>query len=752
MKRTVIGQDEQKPDARKKVTGEARYAGDVKAEGQLYAKAVRSPFAHAFVKGVDAAKALSLPGVMAVLTSADIPGQNRIGMTGAKDQRVLADKKVRFLGEAVAVVAATSEALAGQAAEMVKVTYEELEVVDSPERALEPGAPQIGDKGNLCVSRRVVRGDVEAGLREADVIVEEEYSLHPVEHAYIEPEAVFVKPEGNSLLVWSATKSVHLDRTEIARVLDWDADRIQVVAPTIGGSFGGKSDLALVAMAALAAAKTQRPVAMQYTREESFQVSTKRHGCTIRYTHGATMDGVLTAVKMDLLADAGAYVDYTSVVLPRMAIFGAGPYRVPHVLLEVRGAHTNNPVAGAMRGFGQPQVAFACERQMDRMAEALGMDPWEFRMKNALQGGDLSATGQELHGVPMRSLLEKARELMAGTEPAKALKPYEREGWGMGCFYFGNGRTSLPNPGVANARVTEEGLVEFLVGSPDIGQGSDLVLAQIAAGTLAFPVSAVKVTTADTRFTPDSGTTSGTRLTVIVGKSVQLAAEKLRSMIIEKARSLYRLGGGPVELVFDGKEIAVKRADTVIPLRDLFMKAHGNLNESAKYDPPVVPQDENGQGNPYAFYTYGVQCAKVRVNSYTGKVSIERIIAVYDAGTIINPALFTAQLEGAVCMGIGYALSEEVQLSRGRVLNPNFDTYIMPTSMDMRPVEIAMLEVPDPEGPFGAKGIGEPAVVPTAAAIANAVSRATGAHFSRLPLSLEEVTEVLTRREEERVS
>jgi CO/xanthine dehydrogenase Mo-binding subunit len=262
----------------------------------------------------------------------------------------------------------------------------------------------------------------------------------------------------------------------------------------------------------------------------------------------------------------------------------------------------------------------------------------------------------------------------------------------------------------------------------------------------------VKVRTADTRCTPDSGTTSGTRLTAIVGKSVQMAADRLRGLIVEKARTLYRLGDGPVELVHDGREVAVSGAGRVIPLRELFIKADGALDASAKYDPPVVPQDENGQGSPYAFYTYGVQCAKVRVNTYTGKVDVERMIAVYDAGTIINPTLFAGQLEGAVCMGVGYALSEEVQLAGGRVLNPNFDTYIMPTSMDMCPVEIALLEAPDPEGPFGAKGIGEPAVVPTAAAIANGVAKATGAHFSRLPLSLEEVTEVLRRKEEEKLS
>jgi CO/xanthine dehydrogenase Mo-binding subunit len=746
----AIGKSVIKPDARSKATGEARYAGDLRVEGQLYGKAVRSPYCHAIIKEINTRHALSMPGVACVLTAKDITGQNRIGMTGAKDQCVLSEGRVRFLGEAVAVVAAVSEAVADEAVRKVKVTYEELAAVEGPDRALEAGAPKIAENGNLCVHKKVIRGDIEAGLAEADLIIEGEYYLAPVEHAYIETEAVLAVPQGENLLVWSATKSVHLDRAEIARVLGWDIGRIHVVAPTIGGSFGGKSDVAQVVMASLLAAHTRRAVAMRFTREESFQVSTKRHACKIRYTHGARKDGTLTAVRMDLIADAGAYVDYTSVVLPRMVIFGAGPYRVPNVMLEVRGFLTNNPVAGAMRGFGQPQVAFACERQMDRLADALSMDPWELRLKNVLGEGDLSATGQVLHGVTMRPLLEKARELMNRSTDERRLKTYEREGWGLACFYYGNGRTSLPNPGVANARVTEDGFIEVLVGSPDIGQGSNTLLAQIAAAALGFPVDAVRIITADTRCTPDSGTTSGTRLTSIVGKSVKYAVEKLKAEILEKGKRLYRITADP-ELFYDGRKIILRGGDGDISLKDLFLKADAALEVTATYDPPVAPQDENGQGAPYAFYTYGVQCAKVRVNRCTGKVDVDRIIAVFDAGTVINPALLTTQIEGAVSMGIGYALCEEVQLSCGKVLNPNFDTYIMPTSMDVRPVEIAMLQVPDAEGPFGAKGIGEPALVPTAAAIANGLSRATGANFVRLPLTLEEVVDVLARKEEEKL-
>ncbi len=486
---------------------------------------------------------------------------------------------------------------------------------------------------------------------------------------------------------------------------------------------------------------------MKHSREESFQATSKRHACVIRHTHAAKKDGTLTAVRMDLVADAGAYIDYTSVVLPRMSIFGAGPYRVPNVTLEVRGVHTNNPVAGAMRGFGQPQVAFACERQMDKLANALGMDPFELRLKNALVDRDLSATGQKLEGVTMRPVLEKARELVLEEGLGGPLKHHERQAWGMAAFYYGNGRTGLPNPGVAWARVSEKGIVEVFVGSPDIGQGSNTVLAQIAAATLDFPVSSIRVVTADTRCTPDSGTTSGTRLTAIVGKSVQLAASELKRVVLEKARLLYR-AKGLLELVYGPEGPEVKGEDLSIPLSDLFTKADALLEASGFYDPPVVNQDEDGQGSPYAFYSYGIQCARARVNTYTGKVSVDKIVAVFDAGTVVNPTLLTAQIEGAVGMGMGYALSEEIRLFHGKVTNPNFDTYIVPTSMDIPEMKIVMMEVPDKEGPFGAKGIGEPALVPTAAAVANAVSRALDCDCSALPLSLEEVARLSAHTEE----
>lgn len=746
----VIGRSVPKEDARDKVTGAARYVADLWRPGVLYGKAVRATHAHAVIKKVDIGAALRVEGVRAIITASDIPGKNRIGMTGAKDQRVLAEDRVRFYGEAVAIVAAVSPEIADAACRRVLVAYEPLPVIEDPESALAAGAPVIGEKGNLCVYRKVAKGDCERALVKADVVVEGTYRVAPVEHAYIEPEAVLVEPTDGGIFVWSSTKSVHLDRAEIARVLGWPLDRIAVAAPAIGGSFGGKSDLALNAMASLLAVKTKASVAMGYDREESFQVSTKRHACVIRYTHGAMKDGTLTAVKMDIVADAGAYNDYTSVVVPRMAIHGAGPYRVPNVMLEVRGVHTNNPVSGAMRGFGQPQVAFGCERQMDRLAAALGMDPWDLRIKNALVDGDTSATCQVLDGVTIRGLLEKARERVSqdeGARRARDLPAFEKEAWGMACFYYGNGRTGLPNPGAADAMVDPEGLVRVCVGSPDIGQGSDTILAQITAAVMGIPIDRVRIVTADTRCTPDSGTTSGTRLTAIVGNAVKLAARRLREEILRKAAQIGRVAAQELSLTSLPGGLLVLGGGFSMSLKDLIEAADGDIKASATYDPPVTPLDDEGRGDPYAFYTYGVQAARVRVNTFTGKVTVRKVLAVYDAGTVINPALFTGQVEGGIAMGVGYALGEEIRLEHGRVKNPNFDEYMLPTSLDIPEMEVVALEEPDREGPFGAKGIGEPALVPTAGAVANAASRATGGDFRRLPLSLEEVTTTLAAKE-----
>ncbi|CEP69199.1 Aldehyde oxidase/xanthine dehydrogenase, a/b hammerhead [Moorella glycerini] len=729
-----------KEDAYQKVKGEAKYVADL-GNGHLFARAVRSPYAHALIKEIRFTKALEVPGVVCVLTAKDIPGQNRIGMTGVKDQRVLAEDKVRFLGEAVAVVVGESEEACRLATKLVEVVYEKLPVVTDPEEALVSNAPLVGEDTNLCFHRRIIKGDFEQALAEADVIIQGEYRTGPVEHAYIEPEGTFAFFEEDKLHLFTTSKSAHIEQKEVARVLGVPPEKIRVTTATIGGSFGGKPDLPLDCMVSLAAFKTKRPVKMVYSREESIQVTTKRHSAVMRYTHVAKKDGTLIGVKLDMIADAGAYIDYSPTVLLRSLIGGAGPYRVPNVYVEVRGALTNNPPGGAMRGFGLPQVTFAIERQMDRLGKAVGLDPWEIRLKNCLVEGDTTSTGQVLKGVHIKEALEKARQLLKKEQDQNeetSLKPYEKRAWGVACGYYGNGRTGMPNPGVARAKLLGNGMVEIATGSPDIGQGSNTILKQIAAEALGIAPEYVIVVSGDTVQTPDSGTTSGTRVTVIVGKAVELVARELREKILSEAASILKTPLQSLRLNdgLDGPVISGPN-DIILPLQELASRK--NIETLKDYNPPTTPLDEKGQGTPYATYTYGTHCARIKVNTYTGKVQVERFISVYDVGTVINPALLTGQIEGAIAMGVGYALTEELQLVGGRVSNCNFDKYIIPTSLDMPSVYSITLDIPDHIGPFGAKGVGEPAVLPVAAAVANALSVALGVDVYNLPLNLEEV-------------
>ncbi len=740
----VVGKNVIKPDALEKVTGKALYAGDLKRPGMLYARAVRSPYAHALVLSIETEGALAVPGVVAVLTARDIPGENHVGMTGNKDQPVLAEEKVRFRGEAVAVVAAETPAAAEKGVRKVAVEYRALPVVETAEQGLDEGSAQVSDKGNLCWHKKVVRGDWEKAVKEAAVVVTGEYRTQMVEHAYLETEAVLAEPQGDGVLVWSTTKSVHLDRKEIARVLGLPLEGVHVVAPHIGGSFGGKSDLTLNCMAALLCLKTGRPVTMTLLREESMQVSTKRHACVMKYTHAADARGNLTAVRLEVIGDAGAYIDYTPAVMQRMIIHGAGPYRVPNVWLEGRGVLTNNPVAGAMRGFGVPQVVFACERQMDRLAEKLGIDPVEIRLRNVLEKGDLLATGQQVdHVVGLREGIIKAREIMDSCSPLPA-RPNEKTAWGIACFHYGNGRTGMNDPGVATVRPLDDGRVHVAVGSPDIGQGSNTILAQIAAEALGLDIGQIELVSADTRLTLDSGTTSGTRLTAVVGRAVKDAAECWRSLLLGAAAALLNTEAGELRLsAGPGGGAVIAGPKGALSLGEVFRRARQaniNLEVTTRFDPPTTPlDDENGQGSPYGVYTYGVQLVGLGVNVYTGQVGLHKVACILNVGRVINPVLFEGQVEGGTAMGIGYALFEEVKLKEGRVLNDNFNSYLIPTVLDVAPVECLVLPISDQRGPFGASGIGEPSTIPAAAAIANAVSRATGVQYYNLPLSLEEV-------------
>lgn len=704
----VVGRSVERFDARDKACGKAVYVADLHFPGMLLARPVRSPHAHARVAAVMVEEALATPGVVAVLTARDVPGSNLVGSRGVRDQPVLAGEKVRFVGEPVALVVAETPAAAESGVARVRVAYEQLPAVFSPEEALAPGAPQLAEGGNLCYHGRIKRGDFQRALREAALVVTNVYRTHLVDHAFLEPHGAVAVPEPDGrVCVWVTAKTVHPLQEEIARVLDCPKERVRVVAAAVGGSFGGKPDIQCACLAALAAAKTGRPVKVVYTREECFQTSTKRHPYVMQYTHAVSGDGRLLGVKVDLVADAGAYTGESRAVVGRGIIHSVGPYYVPNVEVEGRAVFTNNPVSGAMRGYGVPQVVFAHESQMDAVAHELGLDPIELRLRNILRPGLTTITGQAIpEGVGLEASLLRMREILA--REASAGCGEELTAWGLGCFHYGNGRTAVEDVGRCRLRQEVDGSFTLFVGVPDVGQGSNTILAQIACEELGVPWGTVRVVSADTAQTLESGPASATRVTVVVGRAVVDVCRRMRELLAGKGGET----GPPLEVV-------------------------------AEFRTDATALDENGQGNPYSTYTYGVQAARVRVDRLTGRVRVDRLLAVYDVGRVVNRILFEGQVEGGALTGIGYALHEGVQCSEGRVLNPNFHTYLLPTCPDAPPVLVEVVETTDGVGPFGAKGIGEPATCPTAAAVANGLFRATGVRFRELPLTMEKVYRAL---------
>ena len=736
-KYNYIGRNIPKPDAYDKVTGRAKYAGDLTMEGMLYGRAVRSPHAWADILSIDAEEAERYPGVVCVLTAKDVPGVNKIGMCGTKDIPVLADGRVLFHQQAVAVIAAETLAAVDAAAALVRVEYAPRTPLTDPMAAMAPDAPQLHvDKpGNICIKKLTEHGNVETAMAAADVIVTREYRTQMVEHGYIEPEASLSYPEGDGVFIWSATKSAHLDQAEISRVLGLPKEKVHVRVPYIGGSFGGKSDLPLNGMTALLAMKTGRPVRMTYKREESMRVSTKRHPMILRYTHGARWDGTIVAVEGEIIADSGAYEGYSPAVLSRTVLHGSGPYNIPNVRMQAVSVFTNNPTTGAMRGFGVPQVAFACERQIDILAARLGMDPMELRLKNAMRPGDIMPSGQAAtSSTSYYEALLTAREKMLEDVQEHPLAP--DEAWGYAGHYYGNGRTANLNPGSCVIYLEPDGKVLVTVGSPDIGQGSNTLILQLVSTVLNIGCEHISVFSGDSIQTLDSGTTSGTRLTAVVCRGVVDTARDFKEKLLEGARNLF---GTPATLLEEG---LVGGGGNILSLQELYeeLKARGErLRVEGRYDPPTTPLNAKSQGIPYATYTYGVQCVRVKVDEGTGKVTPTRLIASYDIGTPLAPQMLSAQVEGGAVGGLGYALLEEIELQDSVVKNANFDKYLIPTCLDTCPIDSYYTGSFEPEGPFGAKGIGEPALIPTAAAVANAVSRITGREQNELPVSLERV-------------
>ncbi len=745
-------------DAMDKATGRALYAADLTAGGMLHAVAVRSPHAHADVLGVDVARARSVPGVVAVLTAADVPGENRFGRK-VKDEQVLYADRVRRVGDPVALVVAVTREAAAAALDAVEVTYRALPAVFGPEAALADGAPEIHPGGNVCADNAVRAGDAAAELGRSDLVVEATYRTAWNEHAYLEPEAALAAWDGDVLVVRTATQYPHYQRTEIARTLGLPNDRVRVATAAVGGGFGGKTELSCQALAALATWKTGRPVRIVYSREESFLTTTKRHPFRIRVEAGATRDGDLTGLRMDFVADTGAYASFGPGIVVKSFGSAAGPYRWRGVDLHGRTVYTNNPTGGAMRGPGTTQVAFALEATLDRLAERLGIDPLALRERNRLREGDRLLSGQILDRdtrfdatiAAVRSYWEEALARCAeANAAAEGSGVTVRRGVGVASVWYGIGgggggpvpgmdptATVGRGPGRASAELADDGTVVVRTGAVDLGQGSATVMARIAGEELGVPPDRIRVVTGDSA-APDAGPTVGSRVTVFVGNAVREAAADLGEAILGTAGAM--LARPAAELAIDGDRVVVagggEGGGEGVSLAEI-ARARTAAGRAVVFDgffdadlPAFDPK--SGLGEPYLLYVTGTQMAEVEVDARTGTVRVLRVVAAHDVGRPAFPEGLVGQLEGGIAMGIGFALTEDFVPGETR----GFKEYRIPRTRDVPEMTTILVDDPDAPPDQRAKGVAECSNMVVAPAIANAVAMATGERVDRLPIRL----------------
>lgn len=736
----VVGHSHPRPDAEAKVTGAARFADDYRFPGMLHGATLRAAYPHARIREIDTREAAALPGVRAVLTYRDIPGTNRHGLV-FPDWPVLCDKKVRYLGDAVALVAADTPEIAGAALQRIRVEYEPLTVVASAEQARQADAPIVHEEwtsGNLLEHIKVRQGNIEQGFAEADIIVERTYRTPAYDHMFMEPECSIGVPAGHDaehdkLTVYVGSQIPFSDRNQIAAALGLPPAQVRVRGTLIGGGFGGKEDIMGQIHAALLAQVTRRPVKILYSRAESLLAHPKRHATVIRIKTGARKDGTLTAVEAELTGDAGAYASLSTKVLARATTHATGPYQVPHAKIDCYAMYTNNPPAGAFRGFGVTQSAFAVESNMDILAEELGIDPFELRRRNALRVGATTATGQVLR--ESAGLLEcldwvEQRVHQCTTEPATET---QRVAWGLACAYKNTGLGGGADDAAgAEVEVYTDGSVEVRAGGADLGQGLATVVAQCTAEELGVPFERVRVLLSDTDRTPDGGPTTASRQTYVSGNAARLAACGMRERLSRVAAEEWDAPPEAIDFV-DG-ELRTGQHSTSLAEAVGWLLAEGREPRfAARYHAPATQPLGTGGDMHFAF-GFGVQAAQVAVDIATGQVQVLRVIAAIDGGRAINPLAFRGQVEGGIVMGIGTALTEEYVVEMGVPRTRRWADYRTPLLGDMPEMEIRIVEHPAADGPYGAKGIGELPSIPTAPAICNAIYRATGVRAYQLPV------------------
>jgi CO/xanthine dehydrogenase Mo-binding subunit len=759
---TSVGHSIERLDAAEKATGEAQYVDDLYRPGMLHGAILGSIHAHAKIGGYKLDAARSIPGVAAVLTGEDFS----CGRTGAfcKDELPLARGKTIYMGEPVAVVAASDMETARRAARAIEIDYEPLPAVLTIDEALATGAPLVHEdlanyakiapsfsEGNVLWQCRLEEGKIDSAWSQCDVIVEDVFETAAQHHMYMEPCGALAEIDrGGRLTIWSSCQSVHLVQQRVAEWLSIPMGRIRALAPKIGGGFGAKGGLHVQHLAAALALKTGRPVKMVLSRVEDFEIVRSRHPARVIMKTGAKKDGSLLAREANIFLDGGAYADESPTVLSFAVLMARGPYRIPHLRSRGLVVYTNKLKASAFRGFGNPQVTFAGESQIDRIAEQLGIHPVELRLRNAVDAGDRWAGGQTLPACGLRECLTKLREAVEAA-PAVAAAPQHRRGVGYSAFAHISGLLST----ACNIYLRSDGSVAVNTGVVDIGQGSDTILTQICADALMLTPERVSFASPDSDSSPYNWKTAASRVTYMAGRVVLAATIEVRDKILRQASEIMECSAEDLEIRPGGlvglKGVAAKTvtfaqvaSHALARLGGPIMGASSLLFDGERLDPKRAVIEGFAFSNLGA-YIFGAQAVEAEVDEVTGAVRVLRAWSAHDVGCAINPQMVEGQIQGGFVQGLGYALTEEMQWDEsGRLTNPTLMDYKVPTALDT-PIEInpIIVEHPEPSGPFGAKGVGEPGLIGTAASIANAVAKATGKRLHRLPMTPERVLDAL---------
>jgi xanthine dehydrogenase molybdenum-binding subunit len=750
---SVVGKRIPKLDALDKATGRASYVHDLKLSGMLYGRILRTTIPHARILNIDTTRAKRLTGVRAVITANDTP---EIKFGYGRDNLPLKDSKVRCIRDEIAAVAATDPSVAEEALDLIQVDCEELPAVFDPEEALRPDAPLIhdGSETNLFTTFSFQEGDVERAFQDSDSVVEADFKLPFTNACPMGTSAIVAHYDfSGRLTVWTPTQVPFLWQRDLATALGLPESKVRVLQPTIAGAFGSRLDLyPFEPICALLSMKTGKPVKIEYDREEEFVAAPNRQPCLVRMRGGANTDGTLMVRDASYLLDTGGYVSWGALTPNLMLQTTSSLYRVPNIRFNARVVYTNNPYAGAVRGWGNPQSTFVVESHMDMLAQRLGMDPLTFRLKNANRPNEVTPQGFRITSCGLEDCLKQAAQ-QADWKPRKGRGKARGIGVASALGVCGGARIYRSDGCGSIVRIDDFGKVTLITGSTEIGQGSDVMLAQIVAEEIGVRVDDVQVINSDTDVKPWDTGTHASRTTFVAGNSAKMAASKAKERLEELASEMLRVRPEDIEIRegevfvrgFPGKAVSLAKV-----VRAGHFKEGGTLVIAEHfYDPPNEALDETLRGNWSAAYGFCTHVVEVEVDRDTGKVKLLRIIGAHDVGRAINPMLVEGQMEGAISWGVGYALMEELKLEKGVVLNRDMHDFRIPTVRDMPRVETIIVETIDPQGPFGAKGMGDFGLSSVAPAIANAIYDAIGVRLKELPMTPERVFAAIQSEKEQ---